>query len=182
MDIINSKLRTSDINIDLLKYAIHMTTNDNIYNIFSPGFVPLIHKPFKLIPPTATLINHIYTSDISTNRCSSGIIITDIAYNLGTFHLVKNKKHNSSQLSDMRRIFSETNPCKFKQLLYQLNFDNIMEIECPNNAFNPFMTLYKDAFESAFPIQSIKSNRKYITREPWVTPGLLVSLRTKIKP
>jgi hypothetical protein len=56
-----------------------------------------------------------------------------------------------------------------------------MEIECPNNAFNTFMTLYKDAFESAFPLKLIKPNKKYITREPWVTPGLLVSSRTKAK-
>jgi len=33
-----------------------------------------------------------------------------------------------------------------------------MEIECPNNAFNAFMILYKDAFESAFPLNSIKQN------------------------
>jgi len=51
-----------------------------------------------------------------------------------------------------------------------------MEIQCPNNAF---MTSYKDAFESAFPFKSIKQNRKYTTREPWVTPSLLVSSRSK---
>jgi len=56
----------------------------------------------------------------------------------------------------MRRIFSETNLAKFKQLLSQLNIDNIMEIECPNNYFIAFMTLYKDSFESAFPLKSIK--------------------------
>jgi len=40
---------------------------------------------------------------------------------------------------------------------------------CPNNAFNGFMRLYKDALESAFPLKSIEPNRKYITRDPRVT-------------
>ena len=56
-----------------------------------------------------------------------------------------------------------------------------MDIECPNNAFNAVKTLYKGVFKSAIPLKSIKQNRKYITREPWVTSGLLVSSRTKTK-
>ena len=39
--------------------------------------------------------------------------------------------------------------------------------------------MYKDVFESVFPCKSNKQNRKYITREPWVTPSLLVSSRSK---
>jgi len=56
-----------------------------------------------------------------------------------------------------------------------------MEIVFPNNAFNAFMTLSKDVSKSAFPLQSIKQNRKYIIQESWVTHGLLVSSRTKTK-
>ena len=56
-----------------------------------------------------------------------------------------------------------------------------MKIGCPNNVFYAFTTLYKDVFESVFPCKSNKQNRKYITREPWETPGLLVSSRTKTK-
>jgi len=66
----------------------------------------------------------------------------------------------------MKRIFSETNLARFNQLLSELNFDNIMDIECPNNAFNAVKTLYKGVFKSAIPLKSIKQNRKYITREP----------------
>ena len=80
----------------------------------------------------------------------------------------------------MRRVCYETNLAKFKQLLYQLNFDNVMEFECPNNAFNAFIILYKGAFESEFPHQSIKPNRKYIQQESWVLLGLLVSQEPKL--
>jgi len=39
-----------------------------------------------------------------------------------------------------------------------------------------------NAFSRGFvPLLSIKPNRKYFTREPWITPGLLVSSKTKAK-
>ena len=90
-----------------------MKINDCINNVFPRGFVPHIHKPTTLMPPTATLIDNIYTNDNSdTNICSSGITVMGVADHSGTFHLVKNKKEYFAKL---------------KQLLYQLNFDDIIK-------------------------------------------------------
>ena len=67
-----------------------MKTNAYIDNIFSRRFVPFIHMPTRLMPLTATLFDHIFTTDITDiNKCSSFIIITDVADHLGKFHLVK---------------------------------------------------------------------------------------------
>ena len=76
-------------------------------------------------------------------------------------------------------MFAKLILLNLNNFLYQLKFDNIMEIECPNNVFNAYMILYKEAFESVFPNKPIWPNRKYITRKSWVTPGILVSSRTK---
>jgi hypothetical protein len=43
------------------------------------------------------------------------------------------------------------------------------------------MSQYKIAFERAFPPCTIKQNKKYIKREPWVKSGLLASSRNKAK-
>jgi len=95
MDIINWERKSSiimdDFNIDVLKYGIHRKTNDYLDNVFSRGFVSLIHKSTRLIPSTVTLIDYVYINDNrDTNRCSSGIIISDITDHLGTFHFIKN--------------------------------------------------------------------------------------------
>ena len=124
---------------------------------------------------------HIYTNDICHNS-KSGIIITDVADHFGIFHLVQ-LKQNQSKTTDKikKRLFTDTNISKFKQLLEETNFDQIMEINCPNEAFDKFMFLYMGAFEIVFPIKKMKTNKKYIKRDPWVTSSLLTSSRTKAK-
>ena len=78
-----------DFNIDMLKFEMHSKTNSYIDNIFSNAYIPLITKPTRLTPHSATLIDHIYTNDISRSY-KSGIIITDIADHFGIFTIIKN--------------------------------------------------------------------------------------------
>ena len=67
------------------------------------------------------------------------------------------------------RIFSDTNLALFKQYLDQSDFSSILTIDNPNNAYETFIDLYKQAYEKAFPLKIIKPNKKYIKKEPWIT-------------
>ena len=53
--------------------------------------------------------------------------------------------------------------------------------ECPNNACNTFVSIYKKAFENSFPLKTIKLIKRYTIREPWVTKGIIVSSLNKEK-
>ena len=68
LDIINNEHKQSiimgDMNINLLKYDTHSKTNDYLNNLFSHGFLPLITKPTRVTPVTASMIGHIYTNNI----------------------------------------------------------------------------------------------------------------------
>jgi len=44
-----------------------------------------------------------------------------------------------------------------------------------------FIEKYWSAFNLAFPVKNVKVNRRYIKQEPWMSEGLLVSLRNKSK-
>ncbi len=79
------------------------------------------------------------------------------------------------------RSFSERNISSFKNNLDQCNFNTILQTTCPNDAYNEFMNLYKNAFEKAFPLKKSKIQRKNITREPWFTSGLFASSKTRRK-
>jgi len=94
-------------NIDILKYSIHGKTTDYIDNIFSLGFIPLIHYPTRVQRSSATVIDHIYTNNIKPLYPVSGIIITDVADHYGTFHISKCKQINIPDLSYEKRSFSE---------------------------------------------------------------------------
>ncbi len=61
------------------------------------------------------------------------------------------------------------NLTKFKSYLDGTDFRNILQMECPNEAFNYFTRKNRAAFEAAFPLKSVKSNKKYIKRESWFT-------------
>ena len=169
-----------DMNIDLLKFGSQVRTEDYLDSLFSHGFVPTITKPTRIGRSSATLIDHIYTNNISSYTLS-GIIITDVADHFGTFFSIKNKSEPTRNKYSQTRFYTEHNLSKFKSYLDGTDFKNILQMECPNEAFNYFTMKYKAAFEVAFPLKSIKVNKKYIKREPWFTSGLLSSSRTRAK-
>ena len=142
------------------------------------GFSQLIMTPTY---DRGTLIDHIYTNNILCTS-TSGIIINDVADHFDTFHIANNKpNHTNSNTQRPTRKLTNNNISKFREYLGSTNFDTIMEIDFPNEAYNRFMELYKNIFDKAFPVTITKRNKKYIKREPWVTKGFLTSSRTKAK-
>ena len=106
MDIISKERKKcvimGDMNIDLLKFESHRKTNEYLDNIFAHGFLPVITKPTRICHSSATLIDHIYTNNI-TSIGHSGIIITDVADHFGTYYLSHDKnKHNNHGMNQIR--------------------------------------------------------------------------------
>ena len=133
-----------DMNIDLLKCNCHNKTNEYLDNLFSYGFIPTISKPTRVTRSSATLIDHINTNDI-TLRYTSGIIITDVADHFGTFFCSKRKNTDKQTTQKKTRLFTNNNIDTFKTILRTTNFDNLYQINCPNEAFNQFLAMYKSA-------------------------------------
>lgn len=184
MEIINNEqnkcILMGDMNIDLIKYETHIQTCEYLDNIFSHGFLPVITLPTRVTATSATLIDHIYINDTS-NVNNSGIIITDVADHFGTFYSTNDARTSSKNKFITTRSFSDTNVNKFRNYLDQMNFINVFNLDCPNDAYNEFITLYKMAFDKAFPIRNIKITKNHVKREPWITTGLMTSSRTKAK-
>ena len=169
-----------DFNVDLIKFNIHQRTNDYLENIFSCGFLPVILKPTRITHSSATLIDHIYTNDIANPGISS-IILTDVADHLGTAYFTKLKLNRRSVKPIKRRLFSERNIATFKHKLLNGNFDNIKNLNCPDEAYSKFMELYLDYFNESFPLCEFKPNSNNLKREPWFNDDLLVSAKLKNK-
>jgi hypothetical protein len=115
------------------------------------------------------------------SKSTSGIVITDVADHFGTFDLVSEKQTGSPQSSELKRIISDSNIRLFKQYLNQTDFGSVQYIPCPNEAYNTFYSLYKNAFNAAFPLTEKSPRKRFIKKEPWVSTGLLTSSRTKSK-
>lgn len=170
-----------DMNLDLLKFADHNKTNDYLEQNFSQGFIPMITKPTRITPHSATLIDHMFTN-IKGITANSGILITDLSDHFGIFSIIisKHKQQNQS-LTHTFRSFTPTNLERFNNLLKEADFTNVLEVNCPNIAYNNFMEIYTYYLDEIMPLKSRKLQRKYTKRSPWFTTGLLQSSLTKSK-
>ncbi len=182
MEIINNEFKhctlLGDYNIDLLKYNLHDDTNNFVDNVFAQGFVPMIHRPTRVTHSTATLIDHIYTNNITPN-CTSGIILSDITDHFATFYAINTKLPNQKMEHIERRIFSEANVNHFRDDLNQTDFTPILQETNCERAYSDFISIYTHYLNINFPKTTLKTNKKYLKKEIWMTEGLLKSLRTK---
>ena len=170
-----------DMNINLLKFGCHPKTEYYLEGIFSHGFLPVIVKPTRITVSSATLIDHIYSNNITATG-HAGIIITDLADHFGTFYLSKLNKINSLSGNTIKKIiFSDNNITLFINKLKDINFTHISHIMCPDEAYNGLMNLYINVFNESFPIVEIQPKNKHLKNEPWFTSGLRQSSKTKAK-
>ena len=140
MSIVTSKKKQctimDDININLLNFENHLKTEYYLEGLLSNGFVPIIVKPTRITGSSATLIDHMYTNNITATDQAT-IIITDLADHFGTFYLTKLHNTSNSHVKKARkRIFSDSNIEIFRSKLKDIDFTNISLTMCSNDAYN----------------------------------------------
>ena len=88
---------------------------------------------------------------------------------------------NNNETCRHVRSFSDANIINFKSKLDDIDFSTVLESECPIDAYDKFITLYKNAFDKSFPVKRMNIGRASLKREPWLTRGLLTSSKHKSK-
>ena len=74
-----------DFNIDLLKYNYCNFSTEFFNQFSSSGYRPLISKPIRITKSTATLIDNIFTNNLSKTEHLNGILLNDISYHFPIF-------------------------------------------------------------------------------------------------
>ena len=96
-----------DLNIGLLKYYSHLQTEGYLDMIYSLDLLPVITKPTRITNHTATLIDHIYTTNV--NRLSSGIVTVDMSNHLTVFCIVDTPLKKQNRQNTYFRDYSKFN-------------------------------------------------------------------------
>ena len=171
---------SGDLNINILKYESHPDTNVYLDTLLSNGLLPLITLPTRLSQTTATLLDHISTNIIDDNY-DTGIIISDLSDHLPVFyiHYLKGKKV-LPQPSKYRKV-NDTTKLAFKTLLENETWESTTSINNPENAFTNFFQVLDSAYDTSFPEKLNKLSKKYKPMNPWMSPGLLISRKSKGK-
>lgn len=166
---------SGDFNYNLFNISTHRPTQE-YYNILTEhSFRPLITKPTRITGHSQTLIDHIWTNNITENtKSKSYILITDLSDHLpcvtifesSDFNKVGYKYINYRKFTDSTRENFRQRICDGKDVLHFLS----------NNPHTDTQQKYKDVFDyitkwydDSFPLKTKKIHTKTLSK-PWITP------------
>ena len=125
----------------MLKYGSRDRAHTYIDSMSSRGFLLRILKPTRFTHPSATLIDHILTNDMANH--------------FAVFHIsATNSKHPKLHVKHYRS-FSSDNIANFRSELSQIDFSEILSLDCPNDAFTKFIDLYINNLYLVFPLRGV---------------------------
>ena len=170
-----------DFNLDLLHCDHHAYTQEFIDSLFSHMFIPLINKPTRLTSHSATLIDNIFTNCFTQNIVN-GIILNDLSDHLPVFALSSTKfEKPNNETTYYTRDYNDLNIIKFQTKLSQVEWTRVLIGQDPNRLFDVFAEEYYRHFEDCFPLKISKLNSCRKSKSPWITKGLLTSVKKKNK-
>ena len=114
-----------DFNIDLLKYENCKSSQTLLQCMQSFSMLPTIDKPTRVYGSSATLIDNIFTNNL-TNNISSGNIITDTTDHFSQVCIVNVNKQNLPHTKKTKfRGNSSLNANKFTNDLSAINWEEV---------------------------------------------------------
>ena len=183
----NSTLITGgDFNINLLQLNEREKFQEYFDLFVSNGSIPQITMPTRFSRKTATLIDQIFCrfSKSSSNN-SSGIIVTKISDHLPCFSAINytNNIQVKTKYVKVRKGGSEAiknfqNEVQSKLSL--MHFDNNLFAD-PNLNYSKLDSIINESRIKCFPVVEKKFNKYEHKISPWVTAGILKSLKFRDK-
>ena len=170
-----------DFNVNCLNYEGDTTVRDFYNNAFQNGAIPLINKPTRVTPTTATLIDNIFTNSLFNTSLKKGIIKSSVSDHFPVFAAINISKNKTKKqtFEVRRRILSDENKLNFRKDLQSINW-NINNIEGVNAKYEYFQTLFSTLYEKHFPLTTRYIKVKDL-ETPWMSLGLKKSSRKKQK-
>ena len=155
-----------------------------LQTIYSFSYIPAILKPARVTEHSASIIDNIFVN-LCIENIVAGLIYDDISDLFPTFAFIPLNNSNVSNidttLSNIEiRNLPVSNLNKLKQ--QHTNFDwtplYSTRPNCIDSQYSYFVTTYLDILNSCCPFKSI-APRNVITVKPWISSGLLKSIKTK---
>ena len=79
------------------------------------------------------------------------------------------------------RSYSDDNIVKFKSLLREADYSDVVGSNSPDMAYHYFINKYQSLFKVSFPIKTVRIKPKYIKKSSWMTKGQVISSLHKCK-
>ena len=173
-----------DFNINLLNYGSHNKTNEFLDMMYSFNMYPLISKPTRISANKASLIDNIYSNTLE-NQGQSGIIYDDLSDHFPIYTVLKNKTCLSNCHQRKRqlkkRFINDDSLLLFKKRLKNVDWSHDDSCTNVNEKYDTFFEKFYDVYDACFPLQTVCDKKMPQLKRPWITKGILKSIRHKNK-
>jgi hypothetical protein len=172
---------SGDFNFDLLQHEKVNTINEFLNTFFNYSMFPLIDRPTRITPTTATLIDNIFTN-VLTHDIKSGVCVYDITDHYPVFQITSSMSHKINNHLVARRSINENRILRFHYHISLIDWSFVTDLTSSDTAYNAFSKTFIDLYDVYFPLKYVNrsgSSAKNIPRKPWITPVILKSINRK---
>ena len=167
-----------DHNLNLLQSHQHSQTNEFLELNLKRNLLPAISKPTRITNKTATLIDNIMLSTKLQYQMESHILIDDMSDHLPCLVTLENqKKCKKGGKTITSRDLNEKNIAKIKEDIYNIDWLQVLTDDSVDRNFTTFHQKLTETIEQYAPEIEKRISAKNIIRDPWITRGLLTSLK-----
>ena len=171
-----------DHNLDLLKSHLNTTTNDFLEINLDRELLPCISKPTRITNKSASLIDNILISRGLQRDFDSFIITEDISDHFACLSVIKdqNKSIKGPRFIKTRKL----DDSKINDIIKKLQEFDWMDILSPldtNDGFELFHSSLLSTIDLVGPEIEVKIRRNQTAKDPWITKGILTSIRRQKK-
>ena len=167
-----------DFNINLLNHDSDIVLNF-ISLMYSFNFRCAVNKPTRSAGQTATLIDHIWSNN-STSNIKNLIIYSNISdhFPIVSYFKENDKSKISSPHSEYyTRCFTQNNINRFLTSLDNVSWDLVFQAQDAQVAYTNFISIYKPLFELNFPLELKKTRSK--KNKPYVNEYIQTLIKEK---
>ena len=173
-----------DFNINLLDTydGNNVAATQFTDTMVSYGFIPYINRATRIDGETFSLLDNIFINDHFERIAGSGIIVNGLSDHFIPFLSIKarQKRQSGPAFKEVRKMDLESKTF-LKEALANRGWHEILSDGCPNSACDKFMDTFMDIFDICCPLKKVKINKNITPRNGFMTRGLLVSRKRKLK-
>ena len=166
-----------DFNLDTFKSTPFKTNKVDAFNCTNilTGFnlFKLIHKPTRINPPSATLLDNIHTNCLLTvDSCKSGILTSYMSDHFFVFGIFDNLNPKCIVPEDIIQKKISSFSKSFKKIKWITIYSSNAQ-----ESFTYFQNVFLNSFEGSFPESATKLN--YENRLIWMPKSLIKCIERK---
>ena len=171
-----------DFNIDLIKCSTDHKTSEFFNLISSHDLLPYITLPTRITARSRTLIDNIFSNSTST-KIISGNLTATVSDHLPQFFI--HPDFNNRFVPRKHNIYRRNTSRYDKKLLHddfqRIDWDNIINNDTlnTNDSFDSFYKSFNSLLDKHIPLKRISIKNFKRKFKPWITNGILKSLKKR---